>query len=794
MVEKIYKTKRFLYFIIITFTLLTNFFIASFFFNQNLFDYDQNNEKNSNYDVAPKSQGIIQDLYTVEWLDNPTFDPPIDPWYNTTEGDISDVNATTVQDQANYDVIGDFGTVRIDEALSTTNWINASNPEFPVKPDNYGIDSRGSWMNHIWDEGINQTRNTPSIHWERNIEMPVNMSDYVITSAKLNVTFNASVTVSPLIGGIERNGDGAVYYSVGDFATFYVRISDLPKTQEYQVAYNQTVNLGRDTPSTPTISDEMNNIPENVLINLLTAVLQTDNYNFTITLGIDLYCEDNVFGGDVDTWDSLIIKTFNLTFTYEKRINQFTAIAWNQVGNKISGSNVDILNATLNFKYKIDKNWTLLSPNSEFRVYLNDRIHTETVKLSNANSTFQEIKAGGFDVTSLILKDINISLSIQVYLADTFALSQTHTISIDNASLLISYRENIVETETKLDLFLESINKTLEKSIEITMGKTVNITTIYKDQANNFIDNATVQLLGLGAPKNLMENISFEQYNITIHTSNLQIGNNFLTISVNKIYYESIEILINIEVLERETDLQLFLDGNNKTLDKSIQMMYGNSGNITVTYKDKELDPKVHLSGAIVNLTGLSTPENLIEDPIFEQYTFIINTMDLGLGNTFLTISTQKENYTAQSIRFKIEVLERTTYIDKVFLNGTESTGIEIPWNEAFNIAITYNDSVNNTFIDNALVQLTGSGISENFTENSPFNYSLNFNSNNLELGVNFLTISAQKENYTLSFRIITITVLERTTYFEIYINNSKYSTSQFYNSSIGEFLNVTVF
>ena len=36
----------------------------------------------------------------------------------------------------------------------------------------------------------------------------------------------------------------------------------------------------------------------------------------------DIYCEDNEVGADVDRWNSLIIRSFNLTFTYEKKINQ----------------------------------------------------------------------------------------------------------------------------------------------------------------------------------------------------------------------------------------------------------------------------------------------------------------------------------------------------------------------------------------------------------------------------------------------------------------------------------------
>ena len=65
----------------------------------------------------------------------------------------------------------------------------------------------------------------------------------------------------------------------------------------------------------------------------------------------------------------------------------------------------------------------------------------ETIKLATANSSFQIAKEGGFDVTSLILKDVNISLSIQVFLADEFGLDQNITISIDDAYFIISYIE-----------------------------------------------------------------------------------------------------------------------------------------------------------------------------------------------------------------------------------------------------------------------------------------------------------------------------------------------------------------
>ncbi|MBY9018822.1 MAG: hypothetical protein KGD66_08315, partial [Candidatus Lokiarchaeota archaeon] len=457
-------------------------------------------------------------------------------------------------------------------------------------------------------------------------------------------------------------------------------------------------------------------------------------------------------------------------------------------------ANTDIKNATLNFEYKIDKTWTDKSPNSEIRIFINNNQFAETIKLSKANSIFQDGKVGGFDVTNLILKNVNITLSVEVYIADTLSLDQKYTISIDNASLLISYTETTVEETTSLEIFLNDEDKTLEKSVEVTMGNDVNVTVMYKNSSSSYIPGATVRLLGVGGPRVLNEDLTFNQYSVIFSSTELSLGNNFLTIEASKTYYEPISELINIKVIERNTELLLFLDGVDKTLDKSIEMIYGNDGNITITYKDIEQLPYTHIDGATVELIGLDSPQILTEDPSNEQYFIFINTTDLGLGNSFLTVDAYKENYTIQSIRFKIEVLERNSYIDNINLNGIETTNREIPWNEILSISISYNDTLNDSFISGALVQLSGTGISENFIENSPIDYSLNINTALLVLGINFLTISANKENYTLSSRIITISVTNRDTKVDVYLNGTLSSSFEFYNISIGEKLNITVF
>jgi len=449
-------------------------------------------------------QLAAQETLTAVWLENPSFDTePIEPtWYSKIEGDISDVRATTNPSQLNHVIIGDSITINIDEALSSANWQEDNNPEFPILPDSYTIDSSGASVFHSWDEYDDQTLNTPSIHWKRNITLPVNMSDYIITSASLEVYFNASVTVSPHQNGIDTKRDYDLGYvpqfAIGDFATFYVLISDLENENEYQIAVNKTTNLGQDNPAIGTITDTLlQTIPQNILISYLTSVLEKDNFNFTITLGIDIYCEDNEPGGDIDIWNSLRIKSFNLSFTYEKKIDQFTSVSWNQDADKISDISNDtvvINEARLNFRYKLDNNWTASSPNSEIRTFINNNKLSETIKLSEATTSFQDAKAGGYDVTTLIPYDANINFSIEVYLADEFNLDKNVTVSLDYVYLNITYTVIFPDFQTNIEIFFNGVNKTSNPIYEHPVGNDLNITVKYPDGTGTHIPGAVVQL------------------------------------------------------------------------------------------------------------------------------------------------------------------------------------------------------------------------------------------------------------------------------------------------------------
>ena len=424
--NKSYKFKvnlKYLYIFITLFLLCLGFLSVSNFYNGDSKEYELQRLKIS-----------YTDHYLNETIINGDFSP-VEPWKSSITGDLNDVGASISPGQANYEISGEQKQFSdISGTPLSSDWTRVNNPEFPYLPDTSTINSGGCYVSHSWNELADQT---PSVHWDRNLTMHESMSDYVITSASLTVVVNASANTN-----VECPGDSMTDYGTYDYVKFYVLISDLSKSKVYEVAYNQTVDIGQDSASNPHLMPDtyMINVTEQDLMFYLSSVLSTDNHNFTVTLGIRIWCEDNRFS-DSDTWNYLYIKSCDLSFTYEKRINQFSTVSWYQNTEKMfSGDNLQITGGNLKFDYKINQLWSpSLSPNSEIRIFINNNPLLETVKLSGAGLSFNESKIGGFDVTFLILKDVNISLSLQMFIADEFPLTDNITISITDISLEISY-------------------------------------------------------------------------------------------------------------------------------------------------------------------------------------------------------------------------------------------------------------------------------------------------------------------------------------------------------------------
>ena len=339
--------------LVLSIILFCNLFIIGL----NLIDFpsiennDYNRNRVLNQSPIPPEKPISSDTYDVWYYDeqmltNTGFDTEITPWTNDTSNAGNSLSPSYTANEADIEVLGDNGTFSIiDAPPSSSDWTPVTNPDFPLKPNGrynlgtinsgYGIDSEGCWATHEYDEATNQTDNFPSIHFARNVNMPVNMTDYVITSASVSAWFNATVRTN-----LEANGDtigGGGYHGVWDWVRFYVLISDLDNLNEFQIANYKTDTLGSGYCDRWSIGSAyylgdtaMIPVDESTLIYYLTTVLSRDYRNFTITLGIQIYAEDNYPNYDWDTFRRLLINNFSLSIDYEKKIDPLTSVSWNQ--------------------------------------------------------------------------------------------------------------------------------------------------------------------------------------------------------------------------------------------------------------------------------------------------------------------------------------------------------------------------------------------------------------------------------------------------------------------------------
>ncbi len=749
-------------------------------------------------DPAKQSEFIhssAETVYSKEWLDNNDFSTQDEWFYNQgAQGDNSTTDANISGSNANYIVVGEENNFQTTsgEANSSTwfNWGIYNNSDF-LLPDVTEINATGCYVYHYLDEealsgGAGQVHNFPSVHFKKNITLPVDMSDYKITSATLNAIFNASVD-----SNVDAPGDSVDQSDIWDSATFYVEIADLNLSYSFRVAEYKTSDLGQDSPPILNITDtNITTLSENDLITALNLALEkhVDHSKLTIILGLDIYCEDNIFTGvgDLDLWNSLIFKSFNLTFGYERKVDQFSSVSWNQIGNNISGSNIQVTDANLKFNYTIDQDWPdTLSPFSEIRIIINNNQHPETVRLSSATMSWEDAKQGGFDVTNLIQKNVNISLSLQLFIANTFSLSSNITISIDDVYLNITYVETFDDYGTESQLFLDTINKTSDPFIQIPLGNAVNITIKYLDnQTGNHISGANVQLSGKVSDQ-LNEIGPLGQYSKIIESSDLEIGIWSLTVTAQKPNHETQTIPFFVDVVERPTDLQLKVNNTLKTINNMVEIKYNKDMNITIFYQDDLINQ--HISGANVTISNF---DDLTENN--EQYTTIINSNALNLGFNVLTINAQSENYTSQMIQLYVEVFERATEFE-LYVNDTQKSNndiIQIEANKILNLTIFYRDNITKAHLSGAEARLLTVG---NFSEiGTQYNYTLS--SNNLSLGFNVLSIFIQLDNYESQSIQIYVEVYEIASEILLEVEETTTNALETIQVEVNQFINLTVF
>ena len=419
--------------------------------------FNQFNKNSSIRQYCSNIHSSRSEYHKNQWFKNTSFENSTEYWTSRSEGDTTDVNLSICDGCANFELLGEQRRYSlVSDPPSNSTWTEVVNPNYPNLPDVAEVTEDGCIISHEFND-ITAVQD-PCVHWDQNLTLPINISDYQITSASIQAIVNATVDKNLdtyydyIYSRYARTNpnDRVDTYSIGDYVRFYVLISDLDKKNIYEIAYFQTEMIGDGSPPGKDYlyDSNMTSVPEENLIFYLTSVLGDHNSKFTITLGIRLHIEDNLASNwDLDTFDQLLIKSVNLTFTYDKKINQMTSLYMNQIGASINGNNIEIISANLNFKYKIDPYWvSSLTHHSEMKVLINNYDSGLHINLNRINSSFQYLKDGGIDLTSLILRDTNISLTISLNIGDNFVLDRLIKISVDDINFEIYYSVEIKDS------------------------------------------------------------------------------------------------------------------------------------------------------------------------------------------------------------------------------------------------------------------------------------------------------------------------------------------------------------
>jgi len=148
-----------------------------------------------------------------------------------------------------------------------------------------------------------------------------------------------------------------------------------------------------------------------------------------------------------------------------------------------------------------------------------------------------------------------------------------------------------------------------------------------------------------------------------------------------------------------QTNLQLFLNGEDKTLSPSAELPIGQNLTITVKYTNQTGG---HISGAGIQLTGVGIIENLKE--FADNYSKTINvTQELSMGINYLNIEATKTNYQTKLINPTITV--RKINAEIITVSGESNINIDV--GENAHLEIMLNDTDNGELIKGAIVTYT---------------------------------------------------------------------------------------
>ena len=308
--------------------------------------------------------------------------------------------------------------------------------------------------------------------------------------------------------------------------------------------------------------------------------------------------------------------------------------------NKVINITVDVVKETL---LTVENEFFTIPWNQNFTVRFNYTEKNNPEIGINATGDISIDWLGEYNLIQTIEGQYELTCNTSAYDALTL---QSFIISIDkykfeSQSVLIIVQ--LTELASSLKLFINNNQINYSDTVQVEVIESINITVYYRDNVSNkHLSNATVNLLGIGRL-----NETNNQYNITIDANELGQGITALSILAQFTNYQPQLINFFIEVIEKATDLQLFLNSEVKTLDPVFNFTIGEILNITVKYVEQF---GTYIPNATLQLIGEGILENLTRDDVLEQHYIFLDKEDLKIGVNLFTVVARATNYQIKTI------------------------------------------------------------------------------------------------------------------------------------------------
>ena len=309
---------------------------------------------------------------------------------------------------------------------------------------------------------------------------------------------------------------------------------------------------------------------------------------------------------------------------------------------------------------------------------------------------------------------------------------------------------NVVERDTRILIFLNSIDKTADPVLDIPIGTLINITVKFYDNRTGLeIPNALVQIMGDTIFENLTENSISKQYAIIINSSLLEIEPNLLIIFAQLEGYQSQTFHIIVNAFKRASRAEIFLNAINKTADRFLEVPIGTLINLTVKFYDNRTG--LEIPNGLVQIMTETILENLTENSILKQYSIILNSSNFLLGSKNFIVVAQAPNYEEKIIVLRID-------INRIRTNISGNSLITVVAGETIHIEVQLTDLNFGGAITKATVTYqwaNGQGILTDPDDDGVYEATLY----NVPVGSYLITISAYAgDNYAFeSFEIVII-------------------------------------